>query len=83
MAVFDESKVINALHKDKAEIGKKYWVSDNIVDLKKNGLQKKQLEQLRFSKWFVPIIHSVMSSWMKMMRVGNIFTHMKNHRSRE
>lgn len=34
MAVFDESKVINALHKDKAEVGKKYWFSDDIVRLK-------------------------------------------------
>lgn len=30
MAVFEESRVINALHKDKAEVGKKYWVSDTI-----------------------------------------------------
>lgn len=28
MAVFDESKVINSLHKDKAEIGKKYYCAD-------------------------------------------------------
>lgn len=34
MAVFDESKVINALHPEKAEIGKKYWVSDYILCLK-------------------------------------------------
>ena len=34
MAVFDESKVINALHKDRAEVGKKYWFSDYILTLK-------------------------------------------------
>ena len=36
MAVFDESKVINALHPEKAEVGKKYWYSDSIVLLKKH-----------------------------------------------
>lgn len=36
MAIFDESKVINALHTEKAEIGKKYWYSDSIVFLKKH-----------------------------------------------
>lgn len=36
MAIFDESKVINALHTEKAEIGKKYWYSDSIVLLKKH-----------------------------------------------
>lgn len=35
MAVFDESKVISALHPEKAEIGKKYWRSDNLLKLKK------------------------------------------------
>lgn len=34
MAVFDESKVINALHTDRAEVGKKYWFSDSISILK-------------------------------------------------
>ena len=34
MAQFDESKVINALHFEKAEIGKKYWYADNIFSLK-------------------------------------------------
>lgn len=34
MAKFEEEKVINALHIDKAEIGKKYWYSDNILNLK-------------------------------------------------
>ena len=38
MAKFDENKVINALHKDRAEIGKKYWVSDCI------GLLKEHIE---------------------------------------
>ena len=36
MAQFDESKVINALHTDKAEVGKKYWYSDNLKLLKKH-----------------------------------------------
>lgn len=35
MAKFDESKVINALHVDKAEIGKKYYFSDSYYRLKK------------------------------------------------
>lgn len=35
MPQFDESKVINALHCEKAEIGKKYWYADNIASLKK------------------------------------------------
>lgn len=34
MAVFYEHKVINGLHTDKAEIGKKYWYSDNFRTLK-------------------------------------------------
>ena len=34
MAQFDESKVINTLHPEKAEVGKKYWYADNIVKLK-------------------------------------------------
>lgn len=34
MAKFEEEKVINALHIDKAEVGKRYWVSDNILNLK-------------------------------------------------
>lgn len=36
MAKFDESKVINALHKDKAEIGKKYYFSNNLIILNDN-----------------------------------------------
>lgn len=36
MAEFDESKVINALHPEKAEIGKKYWVSDNLLHLRQH-----------------------------------------------
>lgn len=35
MTQFDESKVINGLHTDKAEIGKKYWYADNITKLKR------------------------------------------------
>ena len=34
MAQFDESKVINTLHPEKAEVGKEYWYADNIADLK-------------------------------------------------
>lgn len=34
MAVFDESKVINTLHKDKAEVGKRYYYADYISILK-------------------------------------------------
>ena len=34
MAQFDESKVINTLHPEKAEVGKKYWYADNIASLK-------------------------------------------------
>lgn len=34
MAQFDESKVINALHTDKVEVGKKYWYSDELTNLK-------------------------------------------------
>lgn len=34
MAEFKEELVINALHIDKAEVGKKYWCSDNIFWLK-------------------------------------------------
>lgn len=34
MAEFDESKVINVLHTDKAVIGKKYWFADHILSLK-------------------------------------------------
>lgn len=35
MAKFEEEKVINALHPEKAEVGKKYWFSDSIVMLKR------------------------------------------------
>lgn len=35
MAQFDESKVINALHPEKAEVGKLYWFADNLLTLKK------------------------------------------------
>lgn len=34
MAQFDETKVINTLHTDKAIVGKKYLYADNIFDLK-------------------------------------------------
>lgn len=34
MAQFDESKVINTLHPEKAEVGKQYWYADNIASLK-------------------------------------------------
>lgn len=42
MAQFDESKIINALHTDKAEIGKKYWVADELLDLKE-VVEKEQM----------------------------------------
>lgn len=35
MAKFEEKKVINALHTEKAEVGKKYWFAENIFNLKK------------------------------------------------
>lgn len=35
MAEFKEELVINALHLEKAVIGKKYWCSDNLLDLKR------------------------------------------------
>ena len=34
MVRFDESKVINTLHPEKAEFGKKYWYADDITRLK-------------------------------------------------
>lgn len=34
MAKFEEEKVINALHPEKAEVGKKYWCSDSLLGLK-------------------------------------------------
>lgn len=34
MTKFDESKVINALHPEKAEVGKEYWFADSISFLK-------------------------------------------------
>ena len=34
MPRFDESKVINTLHAEKAELGKKYWYADNVTSLK-------------------------------------------------
>lgn len=47
MAKFDESKIINALHIDKAVVGKKYWVSDNLVDLKEDvEVENKSFELL-------------------------------------
>lgn len=41
MAQFDESKVISPLHPEKAEVGKKYWVSDELVDLKEEVEKEK------------------------------------------
>ena len=35
MAKFDETKVITALHTDKAVVGKKYWYSITLVELKR------------------------------------------------
>lgn len=36
MAEFKEELVINALHPEKAEVGKKYWYSDGILWLKRS-----------------------------------------------
>lgn len=36
MVQFDESKVINTLHPEKAEVGKKYWYADSMARLKCN-----------------------------------------------
>lgn len=41
MAEFKEELVINALHSEKAEIGKKYWVSDSILFLKETVTEEK------------------------------------------
>ena len=38
MAVFDESKVINTLHRDKAEVGKRYYCAD-YIDILKQGVE--------------------------------------------
>lgn len=35
MAKFDESKIITPLHPEKAEVGKKYWIEDTLIGLKK------------------------------------------------
>ena len=35
MAKFEEEKVINALHPEKAEVGKRYYYSDNLLNIKK------------------------------------------------
>lgn len=35
MAQFDESKIINPLHPEKASIGMKYWYSDRLLELKR------------------------------------------------
>lgn len=35
MAKFEEEKVINALHPEKAEVGKRYWFADNLFKLKR------------------------------------------------
>ena len=48
--VFDESKVINVLHPEKAEVGKKYWFADHLLDLKwaveKNDKDFKELAEV-------------------------------------
>lgn len=64
MAVFDESKVINTLHSDKAEVGKRYYYSDYISVLKQrvehdDNLSISELIRITddtdccfFNKWF-------------------------------
>lgn len=45
MPKFNESKVINELHIDKAEVGKKYWFDDHLGNLKtKVEKEEKSLE---------------------------------------
>lgn len=34
MAKFDENKVINVLHPEKAKVGKRYWYADELMTLK-------------------------------------------------
>lgn len=48
MAEFDESKVINALHKDKAEAGKMYWFADFIGILKESVESNDDSAQLTY-----------------------------------
>lgn len=43
MAKFEERKVINALHPEKAEVGKKYWCSDELLYLKEEVEKEKNL----------------------------------------
>ena len=64
MAKFNESKVINALHADKAEIGKRYWHADNLVRLKDDVecsttdfITLKEIGHLRFEKDYLIIQH--------------------------
>lgn len=58
MAKFDESKIINALHTEKAEIGKKYWVSDELVDLKEEVEKEKTPYELKevHKGYFYPFV---------------------------
>lgn len=49
MAQFDESKIINALHPEKAEVGKKYLFGDTLKALKKkveNGIEDGILDHI-------------------------------------
>lgn len=47
MAKFEESKVISPLHTENAEIGKKYWVSDELGNLKDEVEKEKAPYELK------------------------------------
>lgn len=47
MAKFEEEKVINALHPEKAEVGKKYWGSDELIYLKEEVEKEKTPSKLK------------------------------------
>lgn len=60
MAEFKEELVINALHPEKAEVGKKYWVSDELIDLKKDVEKGKipyELKEVKKGEFRPFIIH--------------------------
>lgn len=65
MAQFDENKVINALHPEKAEIGKKYWVADELVHLKDEVKKEKTAYELKNVKKgsFYPFIIDVITGF--------------------
>lgn len=58
MAQFDEDKIISPLHTEKAEVGKKYWVSDTLVDLKDEVEEEKTPYELKevYKGCFYPFV---------------------------